>query len=49
MAFIQKIIYLKYRIGAYLTNPDEYQLIGTDWIAFYVNAENLLVLKTFKK
>ena len=37
MVFIQERIYLKYRIGAYIINHDEYESIATHSIALYVN------------
>ena len=30
----------KIKDGAYIINLDEYESIGTHWIALYVNAEN---------
>ena len=35
MVFILEIIYLKY--GAYMTNLDEHESIGTYWIALYIS------------
>ena len=31
----------KIKDGAYIINLDDFKLIGTHWIALYVNAENL--------
>ena len=31
----------------YITNLDEYESIGTHWIALYVNAENLIHFDSF--
>ena len=31
----------KIKDGAYVINFDEYESIGTHWVALYVNAENL--------
>ena len=31
----------KIKDGAYVINFDEYESIGTYWVALYVNAENL--------
>ena len=33
--------------GAYIINLDEYESIGTHWIAFYVNAENVTYFDSF--
>ena len=32
---------------AYIINPDEYESIGTHWIALYVNAENVTHFDSF--
>ena len=40
MVFIQEIIYLKIKDGSYVLNLDEYNSIGTHWIALYVNDNN---------
>ena len=40
MVFIQEIIYLKKKDGAFMINLDEYESIGTHWIALYVNGNN---------
>ena len=41
MVFIQEIIYLKYRKdGVYVINLDEYESIGTHWIALYGRNNN---------
>ena len=32
---------------AYIINPDEYESIGTHWIALYVNAENVTYFDSF--
>ena len=32
---------LKIKDGAYIINLDEYESIGTHWIALHVNAENV--------
>ena len=37
----------KIRDGAYLTNLDEFKLIGTHWIALYVNRRNATYLDSF--
>ena len=34
----------KIKDGAYLINLDEFKLIGTPWIAFYVNNNNVTYL-----
>ena len=39
MVFIQGMVYQK--IEAYIINLDEYESIGTYWIALYVDAKNL--------
>ena len=33
---------LKIMDGEYVINPDEYESIGTHWIALYVNANNVV-------
>ena len=33
--------------GAYIINLDEYESIGTHWIALYVNAENITYFDSF--
>ena len=38
--FIQQIIHLKIKHGAYVINHDEYKSIGTQWIPLYVNGDN---------
>ena len=40
MVFIQDIIYLK-KDRAYIINLDEYKSLGTQWIALYVNGNNV--------
>ena len=40
--FIQEIQYV-----IYITNLDEYKLIGTLWIAFYVNGDNVTYFDSF--
>ena len=40
MVFIQEIIYLKIKDGSSVLNLDEYNSIGTHWIALYVNDNN---------
>ena len=45
MVFIQERIYLK--DGAYVRNLDEYESIGTHWIALYVNANNTVYFDSF--
>ena len=51
IVFIQEIIYLIlwsiYKDGAYITNLDECESIGTHWIALYVNAENVTYFDKF--
>ena len=37
----------KIKDGAYVINLDEYQLVGTDWIALHVNAENVTYFDCF--
>ena len=37
----------KLKDGAYITNLDEYESIGTHWIALYVNAENVTFFDKF--
>ena len=33
--------------GAYITNLDESESIGTNWIALYMNAENVTYFDSF--
>ena len=37
----------KIKNGAYIINPVEYKSIGTHWITFYVNAENVTYFYSF--
>ena len=37
----------KIKDGAYVTNLDEYESIGTHWIALYVNAKNVTYFHSF--
>ena len=37
----------KIKDGAYIINFDEYESIGTHWIALYVNAENVTYFDSF--
>ena len=37
----------KINSGAYIINLDEYESIGTHWIALYVNAENVTYFDSF--
>ena len=47
MVFIQETIYLKEKDGASIINLDEYESIGTYWIALYVNAKNATCFDSF--
>ena len=47
MVFIPEIIYLKQKLGAYVINLDEFKSIGTNWIALYVNSENIQYFDSF--
>ena len=47
MVFIREIIYLKQKLGAYVINLDEFKSIGTNWIALYVNSENIQYFDSF--
>ena len=38
--YLRNILH-KIKDGAYIINIDEYESIGTHWIAFYVNDENI--------
>ena len=38
----------KIKDGAYIINLDEYESIGTHWIALYVNAENVTYIDSFE-
>ena len=47
-----KGVYLRYYLfkikdGAYIINLDEYESIGTHWIALYVNAKNVTYFDSF--
>ena len=37
----------KIKDGAYVINPGEFKLIGTHWIAFYVNGNNIIYFDSF--
>ena len=37
----------KIKDGAYIINLDEYESIGTHWVALYVNAENVTLFNSF--
>ena len=37
----------KVKDGAYTINADEYESIGSHWIAWYVNAENVIYFDSF--
>ena len=37
----------KIKDGAYVINLEEYKLIGTHWIALYVNGKNLIYFDSF--
>ena len=37
----------KIKDGAYIINLDEYESIGTHWIALYVNAKNVTYFDSF--
>ena len=37
----------KIKNGVYIINLDEYESIGTHWIALYVNAENVIYYDSF--
>ena len=45
MVFVQEIIFSKIKDEAYITNLNEYELIGTQWIALYMDAENVTYFK----
>ena len=47
--FLQEIIYLKEKDGTYVINLDEYKSIGTDWIALFVNDNNVTYFDSFKE
>ena len=38
----------KIRDGTYIIDLDEYESIGTHWIALYVNAENVTYFDSFE-
>ena len=37
----------KLKDGVYIINPDEYESMGTHWIALYVNAKNITYFDSF--
>ena len=47
MVFVQETIYLKIKGGAYIINLNEYESIGTHWIALYVNDNNVIYFASF--
>ena len=48
MAFIRNIIYLKKKNTAYVVHLDEYESVGTHWIALYVNNDNVKFFDSFE-
>ena len=46
MIFIEEIIYLK-KDGEYVINLDEYNSIGTNWIALYIYDNNVIYFDSF--
>ena len=46
MVLIQKIIYLKQRMGQNVINLSKFKSIGTYWIALYVNGDNSIYAKS---
>ena len=42
-----RINLLKIKDGSYVINLDEYESIGTHWIALYVNANNIIYFDSF--
>ena len=46
MVFIAEIIYLK-KDKTFVTNLDEYEPIGTQWIALYINNNNVTYFDNF--
>ena len=38
----------KIKYGAYVIKPDEFKSIETQWIAFYVNASNIIYFGSFR-
>ena len=47
MVFVQETIYLKIKGGAYIINLNEYESIGTHWIALYFNDNNVIYFASF--
>ena len=47
MVFIQKIIYLN-KGWEYVINLDEYESVGTHWIALFGNASNIIYFDSFR-
>ena len=47
MVFIQKIIHIKIKDGAYVVNFDELKSVRTHWIASYSNDNNVTCFDSF--
>ena len=48
MVFFQEIIYLKkIKDGAYVMNLDEYEDVGTQWIALFCNKNEIVYFDSF--
>ena len=48
MVFIHKNNLSKIKDVTYITNLDEYESIGTYWVALYVNDENITYFDSFR-
>ena len=47
MVFIQENSLSKIKDRVYIINLDEYESIGTHWIALYINAKNVTYFDSF--
>ena len=47
MEFFQEIIYLKIKDGAYIINLDEYEDVGTRWIALLCKKNEIVYFDSF--
>ena len=49
MVFIQEIVYLNRKDGAYVINLDGCKSIGTRWIELYVISENMTYFDSYRR
>ena len=47
MVFFQEPIYQKKKYGAYVINLDEYEDIGTSWIALFCEKDEIVYFDSF--